>query len=181
MFFTYREHSPRIADDAFVAETATVIGDVEIGAGSSVWFGVIIRGDNAPIRIGARTNIQDGTIIHVDADAPATIGDEVVIGHGAIVHGATVADRAQVGMGAIVLSHAMVGPGAIVGAGALVPEGKLVEAGTVVMGVPAKPVRATTERDAAGILATAEHYVGRGREFREGAARATAPDMRPAE
>jgi carbonic anhydrase/acetyltransferase-like protein (isoleucine patch superfamily) len=102
---TYNGTTPQIADDAFVADNAIVIGDVEIGSGSSVWFGVVIRGDSSKITIGERSNVQDGTIIHSDADAPTTIGNDVTIGHRAIVHGCTVGHGAQVSMGAIVLSH----------------------------------------------------------------------------
>ncbi|MCC6936282.1 MAG: gamma carbonic anhydrase family protein, partial [Thermomicrobiales bacterium] len=92
----FRDKQPRIADDVFVADNAIITGDVEIGAGSSVWFGVVIRGDSAPIRIGERTNIQDGTIVHADADAPVTVGNDVTIGHRAIIHGTTIGAGAQV-------------------------------------------------------------------------------------
>ena len=163
----YRGKTPKIADDAFVADNAIITGDVEIGGGSSIWFGVVIRGDSAPIRIGERTNIQDHTVIHADADAPTTIGDDVTVGHRAIVHGTTVGDGAQVSMGAIVLSRSVIEEGAIVGAGALVPEGMVVPANTIVMGVPAKPRREVTDDDRRRTQATATHYVQRGKDYAE--------------
>jgi carbonic anhydrase/acetyltransferase-like protein (isoleucine patch superfamily) len=129
---------PRIAPDAYVAPGAVVVGDVEIGAQASVWFHVTIRGDVAPIRVGARSNVQDGSVLHVDPDAPCLIGEDVTIGHGAIVHGTTVEDRATIGMGAIVLSRSRIGTGAVVAAGAVVVEGQEVVAGSMVMGVPAR-------------------------------------------
>jgi carbonic anhydrase/acetyltransferase-like protein (isoleucine patch superfamily) len=161
----YNGKTPQVADDAFVADNAVVIGDVEIGSGASVWFGVVIRGDSSKITIGERSNVQDGTIIHSDEDAPATIGNDVTIGHRAIVHGCTVGDGAQISMGAIVLSHATIGPGAIVGAGALVPEGATVEPNTIVMGVPAKPRREVTDEDRARTIEAARHYSALGREY----------------
>jgi carbonic anhydrase/acetyltransferase-like protein (isoleucine patch superfamily) len=156
---------PKVADDAFVADTAIVTGDVEIGSGSSVWFGVVIRGDTAPIRIGQRSNIQDGTIIHADPGAPTTIGDDVTVGHACIIHGTTLGDGAQVSMGATVLSHSVIGPGAIVGAGALVPEGATVEPNTIVMGVPATFRRTVEDADRARTVEAARHYHALGREY----------------
>jgi carbonic anhydrase/acetyltransferase-like protein (isoleucine patch superfamily) len=129
---------PRIAPDAFVAPGAVVVGDVEIGALASVWFHVTIRGDVAPIRVGARSNVQDGSVLHVDPDAPCLVGDDVTIGHGAIVHGTTVEDGVTIGMGAIVLSRSKIGAGAVVAAGAVVVEGQQVAPRTMVMGVPAR-------------------------------------------
>jgi carbonic anhydrase/acetyltransferase-like protein (isoleucine patch superfamily) len=158
---------PRIAPDAFIADGAVITGDVEVGPGASVWYGVVIRGDSSPIRIGARSNIQDGTIIHSDADAPTSIGADVTVGHRAIVHGATVGDGALIGMGAILLSHSRIGAGAIVGAGALVPERGVVEAHTLVMGVPARPRRALSNADAELTVESARHYHELGKEYQE--------------
>ncbi len=129
---------PRIAADAFIAPGAAIVGDVEIGTGASIWFNVSMRGDVAPIRIGAGSNVQDNAVLHCDDDLPCTIGRNVTIGHGAIIHGATIEDGATIGMGAIVLSGARVGAAAVVAAGAVVPEGVAVPAGTLVMGVPAR-------------------------------------------
>jgi carbonic anhydrase/acetyltransferase-like protein (isoleucine patch superfamily) len=163
----FRDTSPQVAADAFVADTAVVVGDVEIGSGSSVWFGVVIRADSSKIRIGERSNVQDLSMLHSDEDAPCTIGNDVTIGHGALVHGCTVEDGAQISMGAIVLSHAVVGAGAIVGAGALVPEGARVEPNTIVMGVPAKPRRVVTDEDRVRTIEAARHYSELGREYAE--------------
>jgi len=163
----YKGTIPTVADDAFIADNAVITGNVEIGSGSSVWFGVVIRGDSSKITIGERSNVQDGTIIHSDADAPTTIGNDVTIGHRAIVHGCTVGDGAQISMGAIVLSHATIGAGAIVGAGALVPEGATVAPNTIVMGVPAKPRREVTDEDRARTIEAARHYSELGREYAE--------------
>ena len=162
----YKGKIPTIAPDVFIADNAVIIGDVDISSGSSVWFGVVIRGDSSKITIGERSNIQDLTMIHADADAPTTIGDDVTIGHGALVHGCVVEDGAQVSMGAIVLSHATIGAGAIVGAGALVPEGATVEPNTIVMGVPAKPRRTVTDEDRARTIEAARHYSELGREYK---------------
>ncbi|MEX1158312.1 MAG: gamma carbonic anhydrase family protein, partial [Thermomicrobiales bacterium] len=161
----YKGKSPQIADDVFIADNAVIIGDVEIGSGSSVWFGVIIRADSSKITIGERSNVQDMSMLHSDEDAPCTIGDDVTVGHGALVHGCVVEDGAQVSMGAIVLSHAVIGAGAIVGAGALVPEGMRVEPNTIVMGVPAKPRRAVSDADRARTIEAARHYSALGREY----------------
>lgn len=157
---------PKIADDAFIAPNAVLIGDVEIGPGASVWFGVVLRGDVGPIRIGARTNIQDNSVIHLDADAPATLGDDVTIGHAAIVHGCTVEDGAQVGMGAIVLSGAHIGAGSLIAAGAVVPEGMMVPPGSVVMGVPGRVRREVTAEEREALFGRATAYSERGAKYR---------------
>jgi carbonic anhydrase/acetyltransferase-like protein (isoleucine patch superfamily) len=159
--------TPIIAADAFVAPTAVIIGDVEIGSGASVWFGVVLRGDVGPIRIGRRTNIQDNTVIHLDQDAPATLGDDVTIGHGAIVHGCIVESGSQVGMGAIVLSRAVIGAGSMIGAGAVVPEGTVVPPGSVVMGVPGRVRRDVTPDERGSLIARAGAYSERGALYRQ--------------
>ncbi len=158
--------SPRIAEDAFVAPTAVVIGDVEIESGASIWFGVVLRGDVAPIRIGRRSNVQDNTVIHVDQDAPLTLGEHVTVGHGAIVHGCTVGDGAQIGMGAVVLSHAVIGAGSMIAAGAVVPEGTEVPPGSVVMGIPGRVRRDVSEEERVALLNRARAYSDRGSIYR---------------
>jgi carbonic anhydrase/acetyltransferase-like protein (isoleucine patch superfamily) len=162
----FRDKTPKVTDDVFIADNAVITGDVEIGSGSSVWFGVVMRGDSAPIRIGERSNVQDGTVVHADEDAPVIIGNDVTIGHRAIIHGTQIGDGAQVSMGAIVLSHSRVEAGAIVGAGALVPEGMVVEANTIVMGVPARPRRPVTDADRERTEQAARHYTALGREYK---------------
>lgn len=129
---------PEIASSAFVAPGAVVIGNVTIGEESSIWFNTTVRGDIAPIAIGTRTSVQDGTVVHVNEDAPVVIGDDVTIGHGALIHGTAIGDGVLVGMGAIVLSYSSVGAGAVIAAGALIAERVLVTAGAVMVGVPAK-------------------------------------------
>ena len=135
----YKGAWPEIADSAFVAPGAVVIGNVTIGDEVSIWFNTTVRGDIAPITIGARSNVQDGTLVHVNEDAPVVIGEDVTIGHTAIVHGTTIGDRTLIGMGAIIMSYSEVGAGCVIAAGALISERTVVEPGTVMVGVPAKP------------------------------------------
>jgi len=158
---------PRIAVDAFLAPGAVVVGDVEIGPGASVWFNATVRGDVAPIRIGRGSNVQDNAVLHVDAGQPCLVGQDVTIGHGAIVHGCTVGDGVTVGMGAVVLSRATVGEQAIVAAGAVVAEDGVVEPGMLVMGVPARPKRALTDEEQARSVENARRYVRNAARYRE--------------
>jgi carbonic anhydrase/acetyltransferase-like protein (isoleucine patch superfamily) len=160
MLRPYRGRMPVVHPTAFVDDSAQVIGDVEIGAESSVWMNAVIRGDVQTIRIGSRTNVQDGTIIHVMHDThPTVIGDDVTIGHGAIVHGCTVASRVLIGMGAIVMNGANIGEDSIVAAGSLVPEGMVVPPRSLVMGSPARLRRAMTDDDVQFVQASAANYV----------------------
>ncbi|WP_135078392.1 gamma carbonic anhydrase family protein [Terasakiella sp. SH-1] len=157
---TYKGTEPKIADDVFVAENAVIIGDVEIGAQSSIWYGCVLRGDVEKIRIGERSNIQDGTIVHVTADKFGTyIGDDVLVGHNAVIHGCTLEDGAFVGMGAIVLDGAVVESGAMVAAGALVTPGKIVKSGELWGGNPAKKMRDLTDEQIIGLKHGTDHYV----------------------
>src|SRR5687767_1607676 len=151
---------PLIATDAFLAENCAVIGDVEIGEDSSIWYSVTVRGDVMPIRIGARTNIQDNTVIHVTSDRfGTTIGNDCTIGHGAIVHACTVEDFCLIGMGSIILDGARIGRGSLVGAGALVTPGTEIPPGSLVIGSPAKVKRAVNEKEREQIAYGAAHYV----------------------
>jgi carbonic anhydrase/acetyltransferase-like protein (isoleucine patch superfamily) len=144
----YNGKWPKIGRDVFVAPNATVIGDVEIGDASSLWFNTLVRGDDHWIRIGARTNIQDGVIVHISkGTAPTTIGSDITIGHGAIVHGCVLEDKCLIGIGAIVLDGAVVETGSVVAAGALVAPGKRVRRGEVWAGCPAKMVREVRPQD----------------------------------
>jgi carbonic anhydrase/acetyltransferase-like protein (isoleucine patch superfamily) len=152
--------TPTVAEDAFVAPGAMVIGDVMLGPGASVWYCAVVRGDIAPIRIGRGTNIQDGSVLHVDEGVPCVVGDHVVIGHGAVVHSATIGDGALVAMHATVLSHATVGAESIVGANALVPPGKEIPRRSLVVGVPGKIVREVTDSEAAETRENARRYAG---------------------
>ena len=169
MLRSYRSIHPFVADSAYVDVSAQVIGDVHIGAESSVWMNVVIRGDVHAIRIGARTNVQDLTLIHVMREAhPTVIGDEVTVGHSAVVHGATIEDRCLIGMGAILLNGCRIGSGSIVAAGALVPEGMVVPAGSMVMGMPAKVKRPLTAEEDASITWYADNYVRYRLEYQAG-------------
>jgi carbonic anhydrase/acetyltransferase-like protein (isoleucine patch superfamily) len=160
MLRTFRGILPSVDPTAYVDESAQVIGDVHLGAESSVWMNVVIRGDVNAIRIGARTNVQDGTVVHVQSGThPTTIGDEVTIGHGAIVHGCTVEDRCLIGMGAILLNGVRVGAESIVAAGSLLPEGFQVPPRSLVMGSPAKVRRSLVDADVGLIRRFADNYV----------------------
>jgi len=133
--------SPRLHTSVFVAEGARIIGDVEIGESASVWFNAVIRGDILPIRIGRRTNVQDGCILHTKDGFPLTVGDEVTFGHAAVAHGCTVGDLCLLGIGCVVLDGAVIGRGSVIGSGAVVPPGTVVPAHSLVMGVPGKVVK----------------------------------------
>ncbi|MDN5582942.1 MAG: gamma carbonic anhydrase family protein [Corynebacterium sp.] len=150
---------PRIHASAYVAPTAVIIGDVEIGADSSVFYGVVIRGDVGSIRIGERTNIQDNSVLHVDTGVSNVLGDDVTVGHQALVHGASVGDGTLIGMSSSLLSGSTVGAGTLIGAGATVLEGQDVPDGVLAAGLPAKVRRELTDEERAGLVTHAGHYV----------------------
>ena len=151
--------------DIFVAPTATVIGDVSLGDEVSIWFGAVLRGDSDKIIVGARSNIQDNAVIHCDPNDPATIGEECIIGHGAIVHGATLANNVLVGMQATVLNNAEIGEFSIIGANALVTAGSVIPPYSLVLGSPAKVVKKLREDQVAGIKINAQVYVAKAKEY----------------
>ncbi len=160
-------HQPAlVAPTAWIAHNATVLGEVRLAADSSVWFGAVIRGDTAPIDIGCRTNVQDLACLHADPGFPCSLGNDVTIGHGAIVHGATIADRVLIGIRAVVLNGATVGAESIVAAGTVVLEAQQIPPRSLVVGVPAKVVRTISDEDIARIKHAAEHYVNAAREYR---------------
>src|SRR5437870_3830152 len=160
MLRPHRGRMPRVHPTAYIDHSAQVIGDVEIGEESSVWMCVVIRGDVNWIRIGRRSNVQDGTIVHVMTKThPTTVGDNVTIGHGAIVHGCTIEDRCLIGMGAVLLNGAHVGSGSIVAAGTLLVEGMKVPPRSLVMGSPGKVKRTLTAAEVADIRKYADRYV----------------------
>lgn len=167
MLISYEGVEPKIHSSVFVAPGAMIIGDVTIGSESSVWFNTVLRGDLEPIRIGCRTNIQDGTVIHMDKDMPCLIGDDVTVGHGAILHSCAIGNEAMIGMGAILLTGSSIGEGAIIAAGALVLEGQEIPAETVAMGVPAKVRREVTKEERKRVQHGKDDYVLRGRIMRE--------------
>lgn len=162
----YRGVWPRIARSAFIAPNAVIVGDVEIGEEASIWFGVVIRGDTAPVKIGARSNVQDNTVIHSDEGAPTTIGDDVSVGHAVIVHGAIIGNGSLIGMGATLLNRATVGADCIIAAGALLPEGKMTPDGQLAMGSPAKPVRAVNDTERQRMREGVAHYLAFAHEYR---------------
>ena len=165
--YAFEGHSPRVAADAFIAPTAAVIGQVEIGAQSGVWFHCVLRGDTNFIRIGQRSNIQDGTIIHVNAGAqPTIIGDDVLIGHMVMVHGATLENRAFIGMKAVLLNGTVVEGDAMVAAGTLVA-GKRIPKGQLWAGAPAKYMRDLTEKDIKGMHFGTSRYEDNAQLYRE--------------
>lgn len=160
--------APRVAEGAWIADSAQVMGNVELAADVSVWFGCVIRGDTEVIRIGRGTNIQDGSVLHADIGKPLTIGENVTVGHKVMLHGCTIGDGSLIGIGAIVLNGAKIGKGCIVGAGALVTEGKAFPDGSMVIGSPAKAVRELTTEQHQGLRASAQHYIENARRFRDG-------------
>jgi carbonic anhydrase/acetyltransferase-like protein (isoleucine patch superfamily) len=152
--------SPRIDPTAFVAEGAVVIGDVEIGPGASIWYGCVVRGDVNFVRIGARTNIQDGTVIHVSrVDHPTIIADEVTVGHGAMIHGCTIEAGSLIGIGSIVLDGAVIGRESLIAAGSLVTPGTVIPPRSMVMGSPAKIKRTLDDEEVANIQTFWQNYV----------------------
>ena len=150
--------TPQIHAATFVAPNATVLGDVTIGAECGIFFGAVLRAESAPIVVGDCTNIQDNCILHIDEDFPLTVGSGCTIGHGAIVHGCTIGDNTLVGMGAIVLNGAVIGRDCIIGAGALVSQGAIIPAGSMVLGLPGKVRRAVTEEEKAANTDSARRY-----------------------
>jgi carbonic anhydrase/acetyltransferase-like protein (isoleucine patch superfamily) len=160
-------HTPRVASDAFVAPGAVLIGDVEIGAGASIWFGCVLRGDVGPIRVGARSNIQDITMIHADGpDEPTLVGEDVTVGHHALLHTCTLENGSFIGMAATVMEGVVVETGAMVAAGALVTPGKRVLKGELWAGSPARMKRLLGPEDMAVFHHAVEHYCEKAREFR---------------
>jgi len=163
----FRGQSPRVDPSCFVDDSAQVIGDVELGEDSSVWFNTVIRGDVNSIRIGKRTNIQDLTMVHVTSKQhPTTIGDDVTVGHHVVLHGCTIGNRVLVGMGSVVMDGVEVGDDAIIGAGALVTPGTKIPPGSLAVGSPARVKRPITDEERAFLLESAKHYVHYAAEHR---------------
>lgn len=160
--------APDIADKAWVAPSAQVIGAITIGDDASVWFGAVLRGDNERITVGAGSNIQENCVLHTDMGYPLRIGTGCTIGHTAIIHGCTIGDNSLIGMGAAVLNGAIIGRDCLIGAGALITEGKVIPDGSLVMGAPGKIVRMLDEAGIAGLRASALHYQENARRFSAG-------------
>lgn len=160
--------APQLAPGAWVAENAQVIGNVQMGEDSSVWFGAVARGDTETIRIGRNSNVQDLSVLHADIGSPLTIGDNVTVGHQVMLHGCTIGDNSLIGIQAVVLNNAKIGRNCIVGAGSVVTEGKEFPDNSLIIGAPAKVVRTLDEAAAAKLRQSAEHYVDNARRFATG-------------
>ncbi len=160
--------APQLGQGAWVADSAQVIGNVELGPDASVWFGVVIRGDNDPIRVGRNSNIQDLAVLHSDAGVPLTIGENVTVGHQAMLHGCTVGDGSLIGIQAVVLNGAKIGRGCIVGAGSIVTEAKEFPDHSLIIGSPAKVVRTLDPARADGLVTSARNYVANAHRFAKG-------------
>lgn len=159
---------PKIHPSAFIASTAAVMGDVSLGEDASVWYNAVLRGDMAPIVIGAQSNIQDGTIVHVDEGVPCTVGQRVGVGHRVILHGCTIGDDCLIAMGSVLLNRVAIGSGSVVAAGAVIPEGMQVPPRSLVMGVPGRIIRPVDDSLAERVAATWSHYIEEARAHRAG-------------
>ncbi len=165
MIIPYHGNTPDTQNACFIAPSSDIIGEVFLAEDSSVWFNATLRGDICSITVGKRSNIQDNVVIHVNFDMPTIIGEEVTIGHGAIIHACTIEDGALIGMGAIILDGAVIGSQSLVAAGSLVPPGKQFPPQVLIMGSPATVIRPLTEKELAGLKKNADHYVGYGKNL----------------
>jgi carbonic anhydrase/acetyltransferase-like protein (isoleucine patch superfamily) len=158
---------PTIHETAFLTDSVTVIGEVTIKANANIWYGVVIRGDTEPIVVGQNTNVQEGTVLHTDHGCPLTIGDNVTVGHQAMLHGCTIGDGSLVGIQAVVLNGAKIGRNCLIGAGALVTEGKEFPDNSLIIGSPARAIRTLTEAELDGLKQSAEMYLARAQQYRQ--------------
>ena len=167
MIKPYKNNLPQVAEQVYLAENASVIGNVTLGMRASVWFGTVIRGDNAAITIGEDTNIQDNSTLHCAPDMPLRVGARVTVGHNVVLHSCTVEDDCLIGMGAVIMNRAVIGKNSIVGAGALVTEGKVFPENSLIVGSPAKVKRQLTEADLAAIRESAAEYLQLAKEYED--------------
>ena len=168
MMYQLGDRSPVLeGDDHYVADSAQVIGNVALKSHSSVWFNVVMRGDNEVIEVGARSNVQDGSVLHTDPGYPLTIGEGVTVGHKVMLHGCTIGDNSLIGIGSTILNGAVIAENCIVGAHALITENKSFPAGSLVIGAPAKVARELTAEEIASIGVAADHYVANARRFQD--------------
>ena len=158
-------YQPTFGDGCWVADNATVIGRVNAGNHVSIWFNVVIRGDNDPISIGSNSNIQDGSVLHTDDGVPLTIGEHVTVGHKVMLHGCTIGDGSLIGINAVVLNHAVIGQDCIIGANTLIPEGKHIPDRSLVVGSPGRVIRTLSDEDVQRVRAGADHYVSNARRY----------------
>jgi len=169
---------PRVAPDAWVAESATVVGRVALAAGANIWYGAVLRGDNEWITIGERSNVPDGSVLHTDMGSPLTIGADVTIGHQVMLHGCTVGDNSLIGIQSIVMNGARIGRNCIVGAGSLVTEGKQFADNSLIVGSPARAIRTLTDEQVENLRTGAAHYVTNAAHHRDNVVRIDEPAMR---
>lgn len=160
------DHSPDLHASVWVAETASVIGNIIMAEESSVWFGAVLRGDNEPIRIGARSNVQDNSVLHSDLGQPLTIGENVIVGHQVMLHGCTIGDSCLIGIGATILNGAQIGAGSIVGAHALITENKIIPPNSLVVGAPGRLIKTLGEAEAQMLTLNAQIYVSNAKRFK---------------
>ena len=166
--YSLDDQNPECHETAWVAETASVIGNVIMSENSSVWFGATVRGDNEPIKIGASSNVQDGAVCHSDPGSPLTIGEDVTIGHLAMVHGCTIGNGSLIGIGATILNGANIGENCLIGAHALITEGKTIPDNSVVMGAPGKVIKTLTDEQATRLKLGSQVYVANSKRFKDG-------------
>ncbi len=164
--YSLGDRQPVLGPDAWVAPNATVIGDVHLGDNASIWWNAVVRGDNDTITIGAGSNIQDGSVLHVDAGVPLSIGDNVTVGHQVMLHGCTIGDESLIGIKSVILNKAVIGRHCIIGANSLIPEGKVIPERSLVMGSPGKIVRQLSDDEVARLLLAAQGYVENARRYR---------------
>lgn len=166
--FTLDDRKPVLGNGVWVADSAKVIGSITLGDYSSVWFNAVLRGDNEPITIGDRTNIQDGTIIHTDMGFPLFVGNQVSIGHMAMLHGCSIGDGSLIGINAVVLNRAVIGKHCLIGANTLIPEGKNIPDRSLVVGTPGRIIRELTDEEVERLIASAESYVANAQRYKNG-------------
>ena len=165
MIYKFKDKTPDTQKAAFIAESADIVGDVTLGEDSTIWFNTSLRGDIAPVVVGKGTNIQEGAVLHVEHNTPCIVGDNVTVGHGAIIHGTKIGSRSLVGMGAIILSNSEIGEDSVVGAGALVTEGKIFPPKSLIIGSPARKIREITDSDIERMKKASEEYIELGKEL----------------
>lgn len=167
MIMDFEGINPKINKNTYISESVDIIGNVEIDENANIWFGTRLRGDINKIVIGANTNIQENSVVHVDVNSPCIIGKDVTIGHGAIIHGCTISDNVLVGMGSIILNNAQIGKNTIIGAGSLVTQGKSFKDGVLILGNPAKIVRELTDDEIKSIKSSADNYVNLSKRYKK--------------
>lgn len=169
MIYQFEDRIPHLPDDCYVADSAAVIGDVQLGGQSSIWFGAVLRGDIEPIIVGERSNIQDNSVAHTSRNHPTILGDDVTVGHQVMLHACRIGNNCLIGMGAILLDGCEIGDNCIIGAGSVVAQNRKIPAGSLAIGTPAKVIRSLTDEDVADIRGFAERYVALQARYRSGA------------